>query len=417
MTRRRKARRRRKQEEGRKWLYEASLFGLWVILMMIAYFLKDFNEVRFGWVGSYLWGVAFLFSFSLYLLYLLQFVLPLSWYLSVREGLTLIIDPTFPYLSKVARKLLGRPLGKAASDELLHDLPVSFRNYRSGILPGYQAVAITRGPKYERAAGPGYVSMAPGETITQIVDLRKQRRNVPVKAMTRDGIPIETSVSVSFQVKMLPTPHGSVLPYPYDPEAIFGVYYLSNFRSEDGILLWGERIGHTAASILIGELAQYALDELYQPAQTGISPRKRIMGRMKQKLKAEFESKGVTILGAGAGHLKVPDGVVEQLINNWQTEWQRRINEVEAATENAAMRRIRLAQARAEIEIIATITESIQAMQSSGNGQLTDIVTVRMLEAMHAAAEDEQVKAMVPSQALETMNQLQDWLQDWGADS
>ena len=77
------------------------------------------------------------------------------------------------------------------------------------------------------------------------------------------------------------------------------------------------------------------------------------------------------------------------------------------------MQRIKLAQARAEIEIIATITESIQAMQRSEDTQLTDIVTIRMLEAMREAAEDEQVKAMVPSQALDTMKELQGWLQKW----
>jgi hypothetical protein len=81
------------------------------------------------------------------------------------------------------------------------------------------------------------------------------------------------------------------------------------------------------------------------------------------------------------------------------------------------MRRLKLAQARAEIEIIVTITESIQVMMSSGDGQLTDIVTIRMLEAMREAAEDEQVKAMVPSQALDTMRQLQRWLRDWDAES
>ena len=45
--------------------------------------------------------------------------------------------------------------------------------------------------------------------------------------MTRDGIPIETSVNVAFQVKMQASPLESTLPYPYIPEAIFGVNYLN----------------------------------------------------------------------------------------------------------------------------------------------------------------------------------------------
>ena len=413
MTRKRRARRRQKRDEGRKWLVEALFFGFWALLMLVAYFLEDAQGVQFRWAGSYLWGMAFLFTFILFLLYLLQFVLPLAWYKSVREGLVLILQPTFPTMSKIYRKVLRRPFGEAADKALLAELPPGFERYRAGILASHQVVALTKGPRYERADGPGYIRLNRGEVVTQVVDLRRQARSSPVKAMTRDGIPIETSVNVAFLVSRQASPLESTLPYPYNPEAIFGVNYLNNYRSENGILLWSERIARKAASILIGELAQYALDELYRPDQISFSPRKRIQGRLTQKLKSEFDSQGVTILGAGAGRLTVPEEVVVQLISNWQTEWQRRINEVEAATENAAMQRIRLAQARAEIEIIATITESIQAMQSSGDTRLTDIVTLRMLEAMREAAEDEQVKAMVPSQALDTMKELQGWLQKW----
>ena len=77
------------------------------------------------------------------------------------------------------------------------------------------------------------------------------------------------------------------------------------------------------------------------------------------------------------------------------------------------MKRIRMAQARAQIAIIAEITESIQLMQASSGAELTDIVMIRMLEALREAAEDDQVKAMVPSQALDTLSEMQGWIQQW----
>jgi hypothetical protein len=344
-------------------------FGLLLALPVFAHFLSDSKGVRYGWQGSYMWWVAYVLSFFIFLFYLLQFVLPLAWYQSVKEGFFLILEPTFFYTTKLIRKVFRRPFRQAAEETVLSELPSSFEVYRAGILPSFQVLAITRGPKYERDAGPGYVRLRRGETVAQVVDLRKQSRSLPVKARTRDGIPIETSVNVSFQVARKEPSAVTILPYPYDPGAIFGINYISSYRSENGILSWADRIVRTATGILVDELAQYSLDELYRPAQTSFPPRKRIAGRMKQKLKAEFESRGVTILGAGPGRLDVPDEVVEQLISNWQTEWQRRIDEIEAATENAVMRRLKLAQARAEIEIIATITESIQAMLSNGDGK------------------------------------------------
>jgi hypothetical protein len=417
MTRRKKAQRRKKRDQGRTWGFEALFFGLLTALLALAFFLNDFREVQYGWQGSYVWGIAYVLGFFIFLLYLLQFALPLPWYESIKEGLILILGPTFTYGTKVMRAMFHLSLGQVADETELNQLPTSFELYRAGVLPSYHVLAITRGPKYERAVGPGYVRLARGETVAQIVDLRKQSRRLPVKAMTRDGIPIETSVNVLFQVTRREPSAVTTLPYPYDSGAIFGVNYSSSYRSESGILSWGDRIARAATGILIDELAQYSLDELYRPVQTSLTPRKRIAGRMKQKLKAEFESRGVTILGARPGRLDVPDEVVEQLITNWQTEWQRRINEIEAATENAVMERLKLAQARAEIEIITTITENIQVMLSSGDRQLTDVVTNRMLEAMREAAEDEQVRAMVPSQALDTMRQMQDWLRDWDAES
>lgn len=416
MTRKRRARRRqRRREERRPWLVEALFFGFLALLIIVAYFLADFRGVRFGWTGSYLWGMAFVSTFVLFLLYLLQFVLPLAWYKSVKEGLILIARPTFPILSRVYSVVSRRSFGHAADRESLAQLPSGFGQYRAGILPSHQVVAVAKGPGFERAAGPGYVRLKPGEIVTQVIDLRILSRSAPVKAMTRDGIPVETTVNVGFQVKMQTAPLEATLPYPYVPRAIFEVNLLNDYRSEEGSLSWYERITGRAASILTEELHQYNLNDLYRPGKTHFSPRRRIQGRVTQKLKGEFDSEGVTILAAGYGHLKVPDEVVEQLISNWQTEWQRRINEVEAATENATMQRIRQAQVRAEIEIIIGITESIQTMQASGDARLTDIVTIRMLEAMREAAEDEQVKAMVPDQALDTMKQLQSWLQesDW----
>ncbi|HSG15254.1 MAG TPA: SPFH domain-containing protein [Anaerolineae bacterium] len=385
--------------------------------MGIGYLLVDFQGVRFRWAGSYLWGMAFFISFVVFLLYLLQFVLPLVWYESLREGVGLIFGPTFPFLSKITRRMLRWPRGVADRGKLPEGLPASFARHGAGILDSHQVLALTKGPKYERPAGPGYVRLDRGEVAAQVVDLRFQTRSAPVKAMTRDGIPVETSVSVSFQVNMEESPFDPARPYPYVPEAIFGVNYLNNYRSEDGILAWGETITWKAASILVGELAQYALDELYRPDQVSFSPRRRIKGRMTQKLRSEFDRQGVNIFGASVGRLSVPEEVVEQLISNWQTEWQRRINEVEAATENAALRRIREAQARAQIEIIVGLTESIQAMQASQDVQLEDVVTIRLLEVMKEAAEDEDVKAMVPSQALATMNDLQIWLQKWDLES
>ena len=76
-----------------------------------------------------------------------------------------------------------------------------------------------------------------------------------------------------------------------------------------------------------------------------------------------------------------------------------------------------LARARAQIEIISRITERIEAMSASGDAELTDVVALRMIEAMEEAVADDKVRDLVPQQAIGTLRQIQGWMNDQGGES
>jgi hypothetical protein len=410
----RSRRRRSKKRVEKSGLGELRLFGAIVLLAAIAYFLKDFYGVQYRLIGSYVWAMAFLLAFVLGLFYFVQFLLPLDWQDSWFEGLRMTLSYNFPYVASLLVGGVSRAPAEINKADVPPGLTVGFVRHRAGNVQSHYLLVLSKGALFTRAAGPGYVSLNRGENVSQVIDLRRHLRTLSVKALTRDGIPVETVVSVVFQVKQEDPPLDPDMPYPYDAPAIFHVNYLGNFHTGEGSVPWTRRVVRQANSGLIAELSRYTLDELSRPDRSSAPPMEAIEGRVKRQLATTFDQHGITILALRVGQVKVPEDVVEQRIKNWQSGWQSRILADSTLGEAEAVKRVKLARARAQIEIIENLTENIEAMHRSGQTNLTDVVALRMIEALNEASADETVRALVPQQATVTLEQLEAWLQEKG---
>jgi hypothetical protein len=385
-----------------------------LLLGLVGYFLKDFYGISYRWFGSYIWIFAFIIFFGLGFFYLAEFTLPLRWYESWYEGLRLILSYNFPFIfggrAYDAKKL-------SEKKDTVEGLPESFTRHGAGILESHKAVAVNKGPTYTRSAGPGYVTMNRGESVSQVIDLRRHVRRMPVEAQTHDGIPVETSVTAVFEIKRDDDPADPSIPYPYDPGAIFNANYANSLNTGDGSLHWSERLSREAARRLVTELSAYSLDDLERKDDLEPSPMEQIKERLNNQLKQEFRQHGISIVSVGVGPLKLPDDVTDQRIINWQAEWEKRIRGEKAAGDAEAVRQIALARARAQIEIISRTTERIEAMRASCEAALTDVVALRMIEALDEAVADDKVRDLVPQQAIGTLRQIQSWMNDRSDDS
>jgi regulator of protease activity HflC (stomatin/prohibitin superfamily) len=285
------------------------------------------------------------------------------------------------------------------------------------VRPFWKAVAINKGASYTRSAGPGYVTMNRGEVVSQVIDLRLHSRRMTVEVLTHDGIPVETSVSAQFEVIRDDNPVDPDIPFPYDASAIFNVSYANSLNTADGSLHWSERLSREAAKQLVTEISAYSLDDLERKDDLEPSPMEQIAERLNNRLRQKFLGHGISVLSIGVGPFKLPDDISEQRIMNWRAEWEKRIQSEKAAGEAEAVRQMALARARAQIEIISRITERIEAMSASGDAELTDVVALRMIEAMEEAVADDKVRDLVPQQAIGTLRQIQGWMNDQGGES
>jgi regulator of protease activity HflC (stomatin/prohibitin superfamily) len=390
---------------------------LLALFCLVGYFLKDFFGIPYHLAGSYVWGASFLVALTAGLFYRTQFILPLraseSWF----EGLRLVISHHFPELHEVLRLLFRRPRPPAASDKVKERLPAGFLAHRAGHIDSHLVLGLRRGMAFTRPAGPGFVRLTTGEQVADVVDIRPHWRQLPAKARTRDGISIDTSVSVTFQVQQPEDPsdqEAQNLPYRYDPAAIFKVTYLDNFSTGDGTLAWTERVTRQAVGAVVAALSRKKLDELFQPDASGAPPLESIKGEIKKQLEKTFSQHGLTILGVGIGALNISEDIKKQRISNWEADWQRRITLQKASGEAEAQRRIQLARARAQIEIIESVINSVETMRKASGRQqtLTDIFALRMIETMEETATDATVKAIVPQHVMATMRQIHRWLEE-----
>jgi regulator of protease activity HflC (stomatin/prohibitin superfamily) len=286
-------------------------------------------------------------------------------------------------------------------------LSPSFKLLGAGVVESYQAIALARGASFTRAAGPGFVRVNRSEHVSHLVDLRPQRRKQPVKAITRDGIPLDTSVSVMFQIRQDPSEPGrGDVPYPYDTEAIFQVCYFGAVGEQENEVPWGQRVVNQAAADLVTALSRRTLDELYQADEPGADPMVHLKNELQEQLIITFAPKGIDVISVSVGPLDLPLDVMEQRIQSWQANWEQRIR-MEMASGNAeAIRRLKQARARAQLDMIENITNNITLMHRAGEADLTEVITLRMIEALEEAAADKAVQAMMPQQIMSTLAQM-----------
>ena len=405
-----------KPKERKEW----GIFGLLVallLLLLFGAFLEDTQGVPHDYLVSASWLLIALLTFVLVLIYFAQYVSPLRGEEGWWAGFVLLLQA---YVKAGEDRLhVGseddkKKKKKAKNRSGVDELPDSLKSLKAGFIRGYQVLAITKGSSYVRPAGPGFVVLNKGENIWRVIDLRPQRRSQAVKAKTRDGIPVETSVIVTFQVKRDATGRDDDLLYPFDREAIFQVAYDETVDEQGQRRPWTDQLTPPAASALANEIPRHTLDALTD-VDTAVSPLETIKQAITRDLQRRFLPKGIEVLSVGIGALTLPSGVRDQQFLTWQVEWLRRIRAENATGDAEAIRRRTQARARAQIEIIENITHSIELMRREEDADLSQIIMLRMIDALEDAVSAGSVQALVPQQIVaglvgDAARQMQTWV-------
>jgi hypothetical protein len=303
------------------------LLLLVIFLLSVAggLFFKDYRQVPYGWFITIIWLATGFFSLAFGILYYAQFILPHHEGESWLEGVAMLL--------RGGTRLAAPPPKRTNKSEDYpgqKQLPPSFDSLRAGVLRSHQVLSLHKGTKFARAVGPGYVRLSTGESIGQVIDLRKHVRSQEVTINTRDGIPLETSVSVTFQIKQTDgQDNNEQLEYPYQKDAIFQVSHAGSIDAEYELLPWTEQLAPQAASYLVSELAQFTLNELSQEPNL----LNGVQNRVRRQLRTNFDGMGIKIFNVGVALRELPQEIMEQRMENWRAPWQSEIK-AQVATSN-----------------------------------------------------------------------------------
>ncbi len=379
------------------------LLILIILLSIIAgVFFKDYRQVPYGWFITIIWLAVSFFSLAFGILYYAQFILPHHEGESWLEGVAMLLrgGTRFAEPPKRSKKSEEYPGQK--------QLPPSFDSLRAGVLKSHQVLSLNNGTQFARAAGPGFVRLRLGEAIAQAIDLRKHVRSQEVAINTRDGIPLETNVSVTFQIKQSDgADQEEQLEYPYHQSAIFQVSQASSIDAQNELLPWTEQLAPQAASYLVSELAQFTLNELSQEPNL----LNGVQNRVRRQLRSNFDNMGIKIFNVGVAIHDLPQEIIDQRMTNWRAPWQSQIQAQVASSNANRIRRIKQARANAQVEIIQNIMQNIDEMRRNEDALLPQIITLRMIEALDEAISSQSLQARIPGQilaglTLETSSQM-----------
>lgn len=364
-------------------------------------FFRDYREVPYDWFITIVWLVVAAFACAFGIIYYAQFILPHHEGENWLEGIAMILRASTLFGPSASLPENSIRASQQFSPESSSPSP-SFMTLNAGMVPSHQAISVGRGDSLVRTVGPGFIRLQPGERPVQVIDLRRHVRNAVATANTRDGIPLETKVNVVFQVKQSEHDHADDhLEYPYDKSAVLWASQLNTFDQDNTIRPWSEQLAPQATTYMISEIAQFTLDELWQDPSIFIG----IQQRIRRQLRSTFDEWGIKVQHVVVTPQKLPEEIAVQRLANWRAPWQSQIQAQAAAGNAEALRRVKLARARAQVEIIENIMQNIDEMRQAQEANLPDIVNLRIIDVLEDAATKSTTQTYLPNQVLASIAQ------------
>jgi regulator of protease activity HflC (stomatin/prohibitin superfamily) len=276
-------------------------------------------------------------------------------------------------------------------------------------------VLLEKAGRFSRIAGTGFCRLEKMEKIYDVVDLRPKRQVCRVEAMSKEGIPITCEADVSYQIDNEGVPPTEEVPFPASEDKVFqaaiATWIREAYRAEESQTMdWSGRvISSETEGTLRTILARYPLDRLIGLASLGSEhSREEIRRELEERLKADVPQLGARLLSVELGDIQVQDEVTQQWIDAWKAEWTRWSTERKALGQAKQAEQIESAKTRAQIMMLAAITEALQPLVERQQEVTSKLVLARLFMVLSRAPSDPLTRINLPKEAVGTLKLLKD---------
>jgi regulator of protease activity HflC (stomatin/prohibitin superfamily) len=270
------------------------------------------------------------------------------------------------------------------------------------------AVVTEKNGKLGRVLGPGIHQLDPFEKIWDTIDLRPQRWELPVDAMTQEGIPVTCNADVNFKIDDEGKKSTREETYTMTEEAVRKAatckWIREAWRAEpERLMAWTKMviIGQTEGT-LRSILARYPLDQLIDPAI-----RRNIQAQLEKALRGSVPKLGAKIMRVALGDIQLEDEVTQQWIEKWQAEGRRRMMEIEARGQAARISIEANARIQAQVKMIANTAKAFASMAEYGEEIPSRFVILRFVEMIKRTSVEMLGRLYSPYDVMWTLERLE----------
>ncbi|MCD4738354.1 MAG: hypothetical protein K8R89_03735, partial [Anaerolineae bacterium] len=354
--------------------------------------------------------------------------------LAMKSIITFILGTNYPYIVVEDRTTTTRVPGNHLKGLLAGPGIV--------ITPPDQTVAIWNGLQFRGVPEPGLTFTHVFETIQETLDLRPQLRAFPVRAKTKDGIPVSVLTFVPHQLDPRQRVKEEAAPqlgraYPLNEKNIFKAIHHEaveyrregtgpqqvEFREKGG---WDTSVPRKAQEILINVLADYTFDELCAPFDRKRDPRTEIRNRFMRELTSVIETDarrgplpsaawGIQLVGGGISNILPPDEedwqkdtVWRTRIDNWRITWASKAIPALARGKAAALRSVQKAHLESHYQLIDRLTKRLHQLDAPTKNALRDAVAWYFADTVEEIIGDPMSQAALPQRAIETLDEIKE---------
>jgi regulator of protease activity HflC (stomatin/prohibitin superfamily) len=388
-----------------------------VVGVVAIYALMHWNqpaETLAGWLVDTL---AVLMMFFGTLALASQYVLPVRTIRERQKALDRLLSYVSGMHGPIAFVRDGQPVGSV--EELKR------RGAGAILVDGSSAVVLERGRQFSRAAGPGMVFTEFNERLAAAFDLRKQSRSQDTQALTKDGIEIKTSVSVTFaldpgdQVSLRESleehdmlGQARITPaFPFNPDSAFKAYYGFAVTEKD-MLKWMDLPIVVASEYFRDHVSRLTLDDLFMPRDPQSSPVAALQTRLTDQVQKAplLKERGIKAYSVSIGLLELPEEVTRQRTRTWAARWQKEAFTTLATADVEAERIKEKARAEAQSEMLSHFREYL-SQTFSGDGEATkQEIAQKFVTALNRVASDPVTQMLISGDTMKQLTNLRYWV-------
>ena len=389
------------------WFVLAILFiGYWVLMssmervdanaILAGYFMPELTpfQVESVYFNPLITGVVKLFHWRV-----LRHIIPLiaGWWLAVQAAISLMQvlyncpdrKTAADFLSRQRSDRGGHPgepftalpekLAEKKENSILLGVggPVKVR------IPDGFAAVTERNSRFLRVLPPGSYKLERFEYLFTVVDLQPQvKTDYDVVMMTKEGIPVQADVSLTFSIDPGGERATHERPFPYNEEAVRKAAYDGVVRADGQVSSWSDAPLGEAKKILASSVRGKSLDDLVS-APNPHDAHHQLTREVTREVWGELPKKDIKPLSLRIGRLSPPPEVSRQYIEFWLASQRKKDLLARANGTVQLLQEVETARISAEIEMIQAIVDGVRQAQQEAGAKLSGyLVALRLLEAL-----------------------------------